>query len=50
MLNTYYIDSDNCLSVEFEAVGPVEGDTTFTSQQELADATKDWPASRLVEV
>jgi hypothetical protein len=50
MLNTYYIDSDNCLSVEFEAVCPVEGDTTFTSQQELADATKDWPASRLVEV
>jgi hypothetical protein len=50
MTKTYIIDSDNCLSVEFEAVGPVEGDTTFTSQQELADATKDWPASRLVEV
>ena len=53
MLNTYYIDSDNCLSVETDLtldpnVQTAEG--TFTTQEGLATMTKDWPASRLVEV
>jgi hypothetical protein len=53
MLNTYYIDSDNCLSVETDLtldpnVQTAEG--TFTTQEDLATMTKDWPASRLVEV
>ena len=53
MLNTYYIDSDNCLSVETDLtldpnVQTAEG--IFTTQEELATMTKDWSASRLVEV
>ena len=53
MLNTYYIDSDNCLSVETDLtldpnVQTAEG--TFTTQEDLATMTKDWVASRLVEV
>jgi hypothetical protein len=53
MLNTYYIDSDNCLSVETDLtldpnVQTAEG--TFTTQEDLATMTKDWAASRLVEV
>ena len=50
MTKTYIIDADNCLSAESEAPAAIEGGASFTSQEELADATKDWPASRLVEV
>jgi len=50
MTKIYIIDADNCLSVESEAPAAIEGGASFTSQEELADATKDWPAIRLVEV
>ena len=50
MTKTYIIDADNCLSIETEAPATIGSGASFTSQEELADATKDWPASRLVEV
>ncbi len=58
MTKFYIIDADNCLSIETEAPAsidvlaarPFAGGASFTSQQELATATEDWPASRLVEV
>jgi hypothetical protein len=53
MLKIYIIDADNCLSVEADLtldpnVQTAEG--TFTTQEDLATMTKDWAASRLVEV
>ena len=55
MTKTYTIDTDNCLFVtpskttfsgeELQSIA-----CTFTTQEELASATRDWPASRLVEV
>src|ERR1039458_5823561 len=53
MTKTYTIDADNCLSVEADLtldpnVQTTEG--TFTTQEDLATMTKDWAASRLVEV
>jgi hypothetical protein len=55
MTKTYTIDTDNCLFVtpskttfsgeELQSIA-----CTFTTQEELATATQDWPASRLVEV
>ena len=53
MTKIYIIDADNCLSVEADLtldpnVQTAEG--TFTTQEGLATMTKDWPASRLVEV
>ena len=53
MTKTYIIDADNCLSVEADLtldpnVQTAEG--TFTTQEDLATMTKDWAASRLVEV
>jgi hypothetical protein len=53
MTKIYIIDADNCLSVEADLtldpnVQTAEG--TFTTQEDLATMTKDWVASRLVEV
>ena len=55
MTKTYTIDTENCLFVapskttfsgeELQSIA-----CTFTTQEELATATQDWPASRLVEV
>jgi hypothetical protein len=50
MTKIYIIDADNCLSVESEAPAASDGGAIFISQQELAETTKHWPASRLVEV
>src|ERR1035438_6789644 len=53
MTKFYIIDADNCLSVESDLALDPNTDSTdgiFTTQEELATATKDWPASRLVEV
>jgi hypothetical protein len=55
MTKTYTIDTENCLFVapskttfsgeELQSIA-----CTFTTQEELATATQDWSASRLVEV
>jgi hypothetical protein len=52
MTKYYIIDADNCISVEteFDPNAAVTGSCRFTSQEELATRTQDWPASRLVEV
>jgi|ERR1039458_6946330 hypothetical protein len=53
MTKTYIIDADNCLSVEADLALDPNTDSTdgiFTTQEELATMTLDWPANRLVEV
>ena len=50
MTKFFIIDADNCLSAETEAPEAIEHGASFTSQEELTDATSDWTASRLVEV
>ena len=47
---TFSISTDNNIATHDVAPEATEGVVTFTSQKELAAATKDWPTGRFIEI